>query len=183
MCCPYNNQCNFNGQIQAAPVSEMELNRIYQDFRTFTGNSDRLYRNQFAEFYKSLSGAYAYDQQTLKQEINRVFATFDTDRSGYLSFGEFMNAVTVLNRSIPKQNRCNGFVCNRTRGNCMPGADMLVTPEHAKYVFQDMNNFYGASGLSPDEHWRQVDPENRGSITQSELLDYVSNRAGFDMSA
>jgi hypothetical protein len=133
--------------------------------------------NEFANVYSRFPGAR--NQPDLQQQITRIFQTFDRDRTGSLSFDVFLSAVVMMNHDMPRRDRIDYLIRqNNYSGNQQ--SDGRISSQYGHQVFRRLNDYYG---LPPDtEHqcWKQVDQQNRGYVTQQELMNYISQQQAYN---
>ncbi|CAF1346276.1 unnamed protein product [Rotaria magnacalcarata] len=143
--------------------------------------------NEFGSWYSRFPGAQNLDPRSMQQQIPRIFRTFDRDRSGALSFEEFLSAVVMMNCSVPRRDRIDFLI---RQNNRMPPlqnndhghqhGDGRISAQYGQKVFRRLNDYYGLPAGTEQQRWQQVDRNNRGYVTREELMDYVSQQDGYN---
>ena len=90
-------------QVTGLPPQKIEA--MYEEFMQAAGRDGQLDMNEFAAWYGRFPGARHQDPRYMQRQIPRIFRTFDRDRSGALSFDEFLAAVIMMNNQVPRHDR------------------------------------------------------------------------------
>ena len=170
-------QWDTNEIQNATGLSAQEIQQIQQEFFQAAGHDGLLNMNEFANVYSRFPGAG--NQQNLQQQIPRLFQTFDRDRSGSLSFDEFLNAVVMLNHNMPRQDRIN-FLIRQNNGYGQQQGDGRISAQYGHQVFRRLNDYYGLPQGTEHQCWQQVDQEHRGYVTQEELMNYIAQQEAYN---
>ena len=91
---------DYSALAQAAGISVEQVNRLYQIYVVIAGADGLVDRREFRNLSQRIFGRYIYDQRALKQASDYIFYTFDRNRSGGLSFAEFVSAISALGRGL-----------------------------------------------------------------------------------
>lgn len=165
-------------QIQnATGLSAQQVQQIQQEFFRAAGRDGVLSMNEFANVYSRFPGAG--NQRDLQQQIPRLFQTFDRDRSGGLSFDEFLSAVVMMNHNMPRRDRIDYLIRqNNTYGRQQ--GDGRISSQYGHQVFRRLNDYYGLPPGTEHQAWKQIDRQNRGYVTQQELMDYIAQQEAYN---
>ncbi|CAF0852160.1 unnamed protein product [Adineta steineri] len=166
---------DMNELSQATGVSPQQIQKIYQSFQQAAGRDGVLDQSEFAGLYSHFPGAQQQGPEYMQQQIPRLFRTFDRDRSGALSFDEFLNAIVMMNRNMPRQDRINFLVQQNNKQGRQQG-DGRITPEYGHQVFRRLNDYYGLPPGTEHQCWKELDRNNRGYVTQNEFSQYISRQ-------
>lgn len=162
-------------------IPRHQMQRIYRDFRRVSRDY-LLDKYEFRLIYKDVirnstdSEEYAYltPSQANKQnnaEADRIFKTFDQDKTGRLSFDEFISAYIMLQESISPQTRLNFILDHYTQN------DGYITPTMGQRVIRDMSDLYGVN-MDHQQVWRNLETNyahQNGYIPQQAFTDYFMN--------
>ncbi|UJR30227.1 hypothetical protein I4U23_017765 [Adineta vaga] len=168
-------QWDLNELSRATGVPTNQIQGIYQQFTQAAGRDGELDQKEFARLYSQLPGAQRQDPRYMQQQIPRIFRTFDRDNSGKLSFDEFLSATVMMNHNMPRRERINYLVRENNRHGRQQG-DGRISAQYGHQVFRRLNDYYGLPAGSEHQCWKQVDRNNRGYITQDELMAYISQQ-------
>ena len=171
------NQWDLNGLQQATGLPAQQIQALQQEFFQAAGRDGVLNMQEFANVYSRFPGAR--NQPNLQQQIPRIFQTFDRDRSGSLSFDEFLNAVVMMNHDMPRRDRIDYLIRQNNQHGRQQG-DGRISAQYGHQVFRRLNDYYGLPPGTEHQCWKQVDRQNRGYVTQQELMDYISQQEGYN---
>jgi len=133
--------------------------------------------NEFANVYSRFPGAR--NQRDLQQQISRIFQTFDRDRTGGLSFDEFLSAVVMMNHDMPRRDRIDCLIRQNNVYGRQQG-DGRISSQYGHQVLRRLNDYYGLPQGSEHQAWKRIDQQNRGYVTQQELMNYVSQQEAYN---
>lgn len=154
---------------QHSGIDPSRLAQINQEFRNAAGADGLVSQNEFRRLYYDLNLG-SNDEAS----INRAFQAFDTDRSGKLSFDEFLSAATMLNNGGNPRERINYLIeSNHPTGN----NNGFITPDYGRAIVRNMNQFYGANA-DFDDIWSQLNANN-GQVRREEFVTYISQAPTF----
>jgi Ca2+-binding EF-hand superfamily protein len=173
------NQWDMNELARATGLQFQQVQSIYQDFKEAAGQDGQLNMNEFARFYNRFPGAQQQDQRYMQQQIPRLFRTFDQDNSGALSFDEFLSAVVMMNHDMPRKERID-FLVRQNNGQGRQHDGGRISSQYGHQVFRRLNDYYGLPAGSEHQCWQQVDRNNRGYVTQEELINYITQQQGYN---
>jgi len=166
-------------------IPRQQLENIYKDFRRVS-KGYLLDKNEFRRIYKDLvrNSSYTPDDSDLTTyELNRrnnatadrIFKTFDTDKTGRLTFDEFISAYIMLQNSISPQTRLNFLLDHYSQNNG------YITPNMGRRVIQNMSNLYGVN-TDYQQVWRNLEANyalQNGLIPQQAFTDYFINHPAY----
>ena len=170
-------QWDQSGFQQATGLPYDQLQQIQQEFFRASGRDGQLSMAEFANVYSRFPGAR--NEPNLQQQIPRIFQTFDRDNSGTLSFDEFLSAVTMLNHSVPRQDRINYVIQQNNRQGRQFG-DGRITSEYGHQVIRRLNDYYGLPAGNEHQIWQQIDQQRRGYVSQDQFMNYVRQSQGYN---
>ncbi|CAF4561086.1 unnamed protein product, partial [Didymodactylos carnosus] len=101
------------------------------------------------------------------------FRAFDTDRSGKLSFEEFVSAVVLMNQG-GSQGQKFQYIIDQYNPNRQQG---YITPEYGQQIFSSLNQFYGTQG-DPYQMWDQID-NGRGGVSRDEFVNFLNQNSPY----
>ncbi|CAF1482803.1 unnamed protein product [Rotaria sordida] len=119
-----------------------------------------------------------YDQmlpgEQTKAESDRAFYAFDYNKSGKLSFEEFVGVVVILNNGSTTLDRITYLIdqYNPTKTNYQIGKDF------GKVVFDRLNQYYGINNLDPSSTWSQLvatTGENTDQVSRDQYLAFIAH--------
>ena len=176
---PGHDQWDVNELSQATGLQPQQIQQIYQEFVQAAGNDGQLNMNEFARFYERFPDAQQQDPRYLKQQIPRIFRTFDRDGSGALSFDEFLNGVVMMNHDMPRRDRID-FLVRQNNAQGRQRGDGRISAQYGHQVFRRLNDYYGLPAGTEHQCWQQVDQNNRGYVTQEELMNYIAQQDAYN---
>ncbi|CAF1050057.1 unnamed protein product [Didymodactylos carnosus] len=150
---------------EASGIPQQQLLQLYDEFKRSAGRDGQLDKQEFQQLARRL-GMPANEQY-------HPFRAFDTDRSGKLSFEEFVSAVVLMNQGGNQAHKFQ-YVIDQYNPNRQQG---YITPEYGQQVFSSMNQFYGTQG-DPCEMWEQID-NGRGGVSRDEFVNYLSQNSPY----
>lgn len=158
-------------------LSPQQIQQLQQEFFQAAGRDGVLDKNEFARVYIRLFGEGS--MQNVQQQTNRIFQTFDRDRTGTLSFDEFLSAIVMMNHNVPRRDRIDYLIRENNAYGRQQG-DGRIPAQYGHQVFRRLNDYYGLPQGSEHQHWKQVDPYNRGYVTQEDFMNYISQIQGYN---
>jgi hypothetical protein len=172
-------QWDLNELSQATGLPAQQIQGIYQQFMKAAGRDGQLDMNEFANLYNQFPGAGQQDPRYMQQQIPRIFRTFDRDGSGALSFDEFLSAVVMMNHDMPRRDRID-FLIRQNNGGGRQQGNGQISSQYGHQVFRRLNDYYGLPSGSEHQCWKQVDQNNRGYVTQDELMNYIASQQAYN---
>lgn len=167
------NQWDTNNIQSASGLPADQIRQLQQQFFQSAGQDGLLNMNEFANVYARFAGGRsAVDGQ----QIERIFRTFDRDRTGALSFDEFLSAVIMLNHDMPRRDRIEYVINQNNYGGRNDGR---ISAQYGHQVFRRLNDYYGLPAGTEHQCWKQVDQQNRGYVTQQELMNYIGQQQAY----
>jgi Ca2+-binding EF-hand superfamily protein len=115
----------------------------------------------------------------MQQQIPRIFRTFDRDGSGTLSFDEFLSAIVMMNKNMPRTDRID-YLIRQNNGSGRQQDNGQISAQYGHQVFRRLNDYYGLPPGSEHQAWKQVDRNNRGYVTQEEMMNYISQQGAYN---
>ena len=171
-------QWDLNELSRATGLPTQQIQGIYEEFRKAAGNDGQLDMREFTQLYSRFPGAQQQDPRYMQQQIPRIFRTFDRDGSGALSFDEFLSAVVMMSRDMPRRDRIDYLVRqNNNQGRQNNGQ---ISSQYGHQVFRRLNDYYGLPPGTEHQCWQQVDRNNRGYVTQDELMTYITQQEAYN---
>lgn len=171
------NQWDANGLQRTTGLSPQQIQQIQQEFFLSTGHDGLLNMNEFANVYSRFPGGR--NSGNMENQIRRVFRTFDRDRTGSLSFDEFLDAVVMMNHDMPRRDRID-FLIRQNNPSGRQNNDGRISSQYGHQVFRRLNDYYGLPQGTEHQCWKQIDRENRGYVTQEEIMNYVAQQEGYN---
>jgi len=154
---------------QTSGISSSRLGNINQEFRRAAGSDGLISRNEFNQLYRELNlGSNDH------QSIDRAFRAFDRDRSGKLSFDEFMSATVMLNNDTNAEERVSYLIDSNNPSGMN---HTYITPEYGRVIVDNMNQFYGTDAEF-DNIWSRLNVNN-GQVARSEFVSYLREEPTF----
>lgn len=172
-------QWDMNQLSRATGLQPQQIQELYQEFMRAGGQDGQLDRNEFARLYSQFLGARQHSPQQMQQQIDRAFRSFDRDNSGGLSFDEFLSATVMMNHDMPRRERINYLIQENNQHGRQRG-DGRISPQYGHQVFRRLNDYYGLPAGMEHQCWKQADVNNRGYITQQELMNYISQQEAYN---
>ncbi|CAF1065845.1 unnamed protein product [Didymodactylos carnosus] len=152
-------------------IPRNQLDRIYRDFKRVSKDY-LLNKYEFRRIYKDMlkyspSNDNRSDNRMNNAFADKIFNTFDQDRSGRLTFDEFISAYVMLQNKINPQTRLN-FVLDHYSHN-----NGYITPNMGRRLVQDMSNLYNIN-TDPMQVWRSLETNDmiNGRIPQEAFVNY-----------
>jgi Ca2+-binding EF-hand superfamily protein len=166
-------------------IPRQQLENIYKDFRRVSKDY-LLDKYEFRRIYKDLIrySSHPQDYSDLSiYELNRqhnatadrIFKTFDNDKTGRLTFDEFISAYIMLQSSISPQIRLNFLLDHYSQNNG------YITPTMGRRVIQDMSDLYGVN-TDYQQVWGNLEANyalQNGRIPQQAFTDYFINHPAY----
>jgi Ca2+-binding EF-hand superfamily protein len=166
-------------------IPRQQLENIYKDFRRVSKDY-LLDKYEFRRIYKDLIrySSHPQDYSDLSiYELNRqnnatadrIFKTFDNDKTGRLTFDEFISAYIMLQNSISPQIRLNFLLDHYSQNNG------YITPTMGRRVIQDMSDLYGVN-TDYQQVWGNLEANyalQNGRIPQQAFTDYFINHPAY----
>ncbi|CAF1261322.1 unnamed protein product [Adineta steineri] len=177
------------------PLSTVET--IYKDFRTVTGENNKMEKKEFRHLYKQMyqssqSGnnvAPFLTDHDLDKMSDHVFETYDFDGSGKLTFEEFAEIYLMLTHyggttadGIAHRDRFNYLI------DQYDTTPEFITRERAEQIFGRLNKYNNWSNWNKttpanssqssnaptwEHHWNKLD-DGTGRVQKSKFIDYVT---------
>jgi Ca2+-binding EF-hand superfamily protein len=163
---------------QATGLQQQQVEDIYQDFIRTAGRDGQISKSEFAKFYKKFPSTDKQKSRDMNDQIVRVFRTFDRDGSGGLSFEEFLGVAIMMNHDMPRRDRIE-FLIRENNAIGREQGDGRIPAEYGQEIFQHLDDYYGVPAGNDQQRWEEVDPENRGYVTQDELMNYISQQDAY----
>jgi Ca2+-binding EF-hand superfamily protein len=154
---------------QYSGISSSRLGDINQEFRRAAGSDGLISPNEFHRIYKELNLG-----SNDRQSIDRAFQAFDRDRSGKLSFDEFLSATVMLNNNTNAQQRVS-YLIDSNNPNGMNHT--YITPEYGRAIINNMNQFYDTDA-DFDDIWPRLNVNN-GQVAREEFVTYLREQPSF----
>ena len=166
-------------------IPRLQLENIYKDYRRVSKDY-LLDKSEFRRIYKDLirqsPNSLEVDNLT-PAEFNRrnnfmadrIFRTFDRDRTGRLTFDEFISAYIMLQNSISPQVRLNFLLDHYSQNNG------YITPQMGRRVIQDMSDLYGVH-TDYQQVWGNLEANyalQNGRVPQQAFTDYFVNHPAY----
>ena len=130
----------------------LELYDKYQNDQAWGGQDmdDKLF---FEKYDEMLPG-----EQT-KEESDRAFHTFDYNKSGKLSFEEFVSVIVLLNNGSTTLDRITYLIdqYNPTKG------DNQIQQAFAQMIFERLNQYYDIKNVEPASAWSELVKQSGGN--------------------
>lgn len=172
-------QWDMNELSRVTGLPPQQINTIYQEFMQAAGHDGQLDMKEFAVWYNRFPGAQQQDPRYMQNQIPRIFRTFDRDRSGALSFDEFLSAVIMMSRQVPRRDRID-FLIRQNNRHARQNGDDRIPAQYGQQVFRRLDDYYGVPPGREQQHWKQLDRDNRGYVTHQEMMDYISRQPAFN---
>lgn len=162
-------QWNTSGLQQASGIDAGRLPQIQEMFQRAAGADGLLSRGEFNQLYSQLNLG-PYDEVN----VDRAFRSLDRDRSGKLSFDEFLSASVMLNNKTGARERMSYLIDS----NNPAGIDhSYITPDYGRSIVHNLNDFYGTNA-DFDNIWSGLHANN-GQVRREEFVSYVSQAPTF----
>ena len=174
---PKYDKWNMNEIQRATGLPADQIQQLYQEFSKSAGRDGVLNQQEFAKLYARFPGAQ--NQPNLEQQVVRLFQTLDRDHTGTLSFDEFLSAVVMLNHDVPRTDRIQ-YVIQQNNPSGQQYDDGRISSQYGHQVFRRLNDYYGLPPGTEHQCWKQVDQQNRGYVTQQELMNYIAQQEGYN---
>lgn len=143
----------------------LDLYNEYQTNQAWGGQNmdDKLF---FQKYDEMLPG-----EQT-KEESDRAFAAFDFNKSGKLSFEEFLSVVVLLSRGSKTSDRIGYLIdqYNPTK------KDNQIEEAFGKQVLDRLNQYYGISNADSSAIWSQLTAasgEKTDRVSRDQFLAFI----------
>ena len=120
-----------------------------------------MYKNQFTKLYKSL-----YPEKKCDEFVDTLFALFDFDRSGTITFSEFLIAISLSGNKEPAEKLKLVFRMYDYNRNG------LIEKEEVERILTSVANVSDEIDYETVMHW---DTNNKGSLTEDEFVNFVMN--------
>ena len=133
-------QWDLNHMQQATGLPYDQIQQIQSQFYQAAGRDGLMDINEFANLYARFPGAA--QQPNLNQQIQRLFQTFERDRSGRLSFDEFLAAVVMMNHNMPRMDRVD-YLIRQNNAEGRRHGNGRVSSQYGHQVFRRLNDYYG----------------------------------------
>ncbi|CAF0724762.1 unnamed protein product [Rotaria sp. Silwood1] len=144
----------------------LDLYYQYQNDKAWGGldMDDKLF---FQKYDEMLPG-----QQT-KEESDRAFYAFDYNKSGKLSFEEFVGVVVILNSGSTTLDRITYLIdqYNPTK------SDNRIEQAFGKLIFDRLNQYYGIKNVDPASAWSDLvasTGENSDQVGRDKFLAFIA---------
>ncbi|CAF1442137.1 unnamed protein product [Adineta ricciae] len=172
-------QWDLNELSRQTGIPVDQVHQLHQEFIRAAGRDGQLDQREFMNFYSRFPGAQQQDPRYMQQQIPRIYRTFDRDNSGTLSFDEFLSAVVMMNHNVPRRQRIN-YLIQQNNQHGRQNGDGRISPQYGHQVFRRINDYYGLPQGTEHQCWKQVDRNNRGYVTQDELIEYISQQDAYN---
>lgn len=123
----------------------LDLYNLYQNDQAWGGQN--MDNNLFFQKYDEMLPG----EQT-KAESDRAFSTFDYNKSGKLSFEEFVGVVILLSRGSTTLERI-GYLLDQYNPNRKVNQ---IEKAFGKVIFDRLNVYYDISNADPEAVWSQL---------------------------
>ncbi|CAF1432144.1 unnamed protein product [Rotaria sordida] len=177
--------CELDEISNLVGIPRFQLENIYRDFRRVSKDY-LLDKHEFRRIYKNLmcfspnSPDYFHLTPSELTRLHnamadRIFKTFDRNKSGRLTFDEFISAYILLENSLSPQVRLN-FLLNHYAPN-----NGYITPTMGRRVIQDMSNLYGIN-TDYQQLWRNLEANHalqNGLVPQEAFTNYFINHPAY----
>jgi Ca2+-binding EF-hand superfamily protein len=170
---------NSNELSEATGVPPERVQAIYDRFKQAAGEDGQLDMKEFANVYHHFPGAQNQEPQYMQQQIPRIFRTFDRDNSGTLSFDEFLSAIIMMNRTMPRRDRID-FLIRQNNAQGRQQGNGQISAQYGHQVFRRLNDYYGLPPGSENQAWKQVDRNNRGYVNQQDFMNYIASQQTYN---
>ena len=166
-------------------IPRPQLENVYKDFRRVSKDY-LLDKYEFRRIYKDM---IQYSPSSIEMsnlspsefnrrnnfQADRIFRTFDRDRTGRLTFDEFISAYIMLQNSISPQVRLNFLLDHYSQNNG------YITPTMGRRVIQDMSNLYGVN-TDYQQVWGNLEANyalQNGRVPQQAFTEYFVNHPAY----
>ena len=124
-----------------------------------------MHREQFKKLYREL---YPYKADINTDEfLNLLFRAFDTDGSGFISFTEFLIAVSLSGRKEPNEKLAMAF---RLYDHNKNGR---LEEKEIENIVAGLNSIANGVPTLEKEHLYQWDKDKSGYLTEQEFIEFV----------
>jgi Ca2+-binding EF-hand superfamily protein len=154
---------------QFSGINSTRLPQIQQEFTRVAGTDGLVSQGEFSRLYREFNLG-SNDEGS----IDRAFRGFDRDRSGKLSFDEFVSASVMLNDNTSARDRVTYLIDSN---NPIGVNNTFITPAYGREIISNMNNFYGTNA-NFDDIWSGLNVNN-GQVQREEFVSYVSSAPTF----
>ncbi|CAF0984233.1 unnamed protein product [Rotaria sp. Silwood1] len=181
-------------------IPRATVEKLYQEFVTSTGKSNRMDKKEFRRLYKELylsaqpgpNVPVVLTEHDLDKLSDRVFKAFDGEGNGKLTFEEFVNVYLLLSRNgqsntaVTARDRLNYIL---DHNNPTPG---YISREQGEQVFNQLNRYYNwedtknttstttipSDQTKPvtttwEQHWSKLD-DGSGRVPQEKFVEYIT---------
>ena len=145
----------------------LDLFHRYQNDEAWGGQNmdDKLF---FQKYDELLPG-----EQT-KAESDRAFYTFDYNKSGKLSFEEFVSAIIVLNNGSTTLDRITYLIdqYNPTK------SDSQIQQAFGNVIFERLNQYYNINNVDPASAWSELfaksGAKTADQVSRNQFLTFIA---------
>jgi Ca2+-binding EF-hand superfamily protein len=163
---------DLNQLAKATGLSRTEIDRFYSDYVEASGKDGIMDMDEFIDLYSHLPIARTLSKGEMKDQAVRIFRAFDQDESGTLSFDEFLTAIIVINSDTSQDDRVN-FLVQENSTLKHKHSNERISSEYGHQIFQSLNEYHGLPRGTEHKYWKELDRNNRGYVTQEELVEYI----------
>jgi Ca2+-binding EF-hand superfamily protein len=160
---------------QISGLSRAEIDRFHSNYIKASGRDGVMDMNEFIQLYSSLPIAKSQKIGNIKDQASRIFRAFDQDHNGTLSFDEFLSAIVMMNYEMSRDDRI-GFLIQENNDSKHEEDNERISAQYGYEIFRRLNDFYGLPAGTEQQRWKEVDRNNRGYVTQDELVEYISQQ-------
>lgn len=177
---PSYDQWDMQALAIATGVPQSQIEEIYRDYFKVAGKDGRVSKREFTQFFKKFPASeQSKNSRDLKQQIDRIFRTYDRDGSNALSFEEFLGAVILMNHDMPRRDRID-FLIRQNNGSVGDQGNGQISAEYGQQVLEDLNGYYGLPPRAASQTWQEIDPENRGFASHDEVMNYIDQQEAYN---
>lgn len=149
----------------------LDLYNQYQNDQAWGGQNmdNKLFFHKYDEM---LPG-----EQTMA-ESDRAFSAFDFNKSGKLSFEEFVSAVILLNRGSTTLDRI-GYLIDQYNPN---KKNNQIEEEFGKLIFDRLNVYYDIKNADPGAAWPQLlrkNGETTDRVSRDQILAFIAEHPDY----
>ena len=160
---------DLDGLEKVTTLSSQQYLRLYHQYKNNQawGGQNMDDKTFFQKYNEILPG-----EQT-KRESDRAFYTFDYNKSGKLSFEEFVSAIVVLNKGSTTFDRI-AYLIDQFNPN---KNDNVVEESYGILVFDRLNQYYGINDVDPVSSWSELVntyASNPKRVSRDEFLTFIA---------
>ncbi|UJR16285.1 hypothetical protein I4U23_003191 [Adineta vaga] len=164
---------------QTSGLSRSEIDRLYTDFNQAAGRDGVLHMGDFIQLYARIPGIQMHDTGRMKEQASRIFRTFDRDNTNTLSFDEFLNVIVLVNNTIPQYDRLE-YLIRQNNAHKQNKMDGMISAQYGHQILRRACDYNDSPAGKEHFYWKQIDPQNRGYVTQEEFVNFISRHPDFN---